>query len=67
MDRVKPMCCGSCGHELPPVEKWCIVCDTIKPVSDFYTHKTTRDKLYPECIDCLLAKRRKGSWRKRLK
>lgn len=47
----------------PEGQKWCPVCCSYKPTSDFNRNRTTRDGFQPECRDC--GKRRGADWRKR--
>lgn len=39
--------------------KWCRTCAQPRPVSDFYSHTTSRDGLHFECKSCSLARNRK--------
>jgi hypothetical protein len=38
--------------------KQCKTCKQWKPLSEFYKHRTTKDKLHPSCKECVKSKRR---------
>lgn len=40
------------------VNKWCRTCETVKPVSAFSPHKTSKDGLTYTCKECLAAAQR---------
>lgn len=43
----------------PVASKACRVCGEVKPASEFYRHKSTRDRLFAECKFCWCARTRK--------
>lgn len=42
--------------------KMCKTCKEVKPISDFYKHKDTKDGCFPECKECNI--KRANAWQK---